>query len=350
MPATIDDVARRARVSTATVSRVLSGAAAARPETRARVLAAAADLDYRPSAIARSLKLRATRTFGLIVTDIENPFFPHLVRAVEDAARDEGYALLLCNAADDPERESGYLDLLVDRRVDGVIIAASSLGRRHRQWLADPPLPVVLVNSVARGVRLPSIASDNQAGGAIAVTHLIDLGHRRLAALTAGPRNTDAPARLIGVRRAMGRAGLDPATLVVASGEAGVIGGAAALEAALALDPAITGVVAYNDLMAIGAMRAIRASGRRVPDDVSVVGFDDVDLAAFVDPPLTTISQSIAGLGRWAIARLIERLSATPIERDIQMNAPPRVLLPVRLEVRGSTAAVAFHSAGRAEA
>lgn len=346
MPATIDDVARRARVSTATVSRVLSGAAAARPETRARVLAAAAALDYRPSAIARSLKLRATRTFGLIVTDIENPFFPHLVRAVEDAARDEGYALLLCNAADDPERESGYLDLLVDRRVDGVIIAASSLGHRHREWLADPPLPVVLVNSVARGVRLPSIASDNAAGGAIAVRHLIELGHRRLAALTAGPRNTDAPARLAGVRRAMVKAGLEPDGLVVARGDAGVIGGQAAMDEILVRDPAVTGVVAYNDLMAIGAMRAIRAGGRRVPGDVSVVGFDDVDIAAFVDPPLTTVAQSIGALGRWAVARLIERLAAGSADGAVDTDLPPRILLPVRLEVRGSTAPVRPPSAG----
>ena len=119
MVATIADVARRAKVSTATVSRVLAGLGHARPETRERILAAARDLDYRPSAIARSLQRRSTQTFGLIVTDIENPYFPELVRAVEDAARAEGYTILLCNAADDPERESGYLDLLVERRVDG---------------------------------------------------------------------------------------------------------------------------------------------------------------------------------------------------------------------------------------
>ena len=132
MPTTIGDVARRAGVSTATVSRVLTGQGRARPETRDRVVAAARDLGYRPSGVARSLRQRATRTIGLIVTDIENPFFPQLVRAVEDAARELGYAILLCNADDDPERESGYLELLVDRWVDGVVIAASSLGGRHR--------------------------------------------------------------------------------------------------------------------------------------------------------------------------------------------------------------------------
>ena len=147
MASTIADVARRARVSTATVSRVLAGHGRARQETRERIFAAARELGYRPSGVARSLRQRATRTLGLIITDIENPFFPQLVRAVEDAAHDLGYAILLCNAADDPERESEYLDLLVDRWVDGVVIAASSLGGRHREWLADAPLPIVLVNS-----------------------------------------------------------------------------------------------------------------------------------------------------------------------------------------------------------
>src|SRR4029453_6028820 len=122
------------------------------PETRERILAAARDLDYRPSGVARSLQRRSTRTFGLIVTDIENPYSPELVRAVEDAARAEGYAILLCNAADDPEREAGYLELLVERPAVGLIIAASSLGGRHVEWLAAAPLPIVLVNTTAADV------------------------------------------------------------------------------------------------------------------------------------------------------------------------------------------------------
>ena len=120
-------------------------------------------LDYRPSEVARSLKRRSTQTLGLIITDIENPYFPQLVRSVEDAARAAGYAVLLCNAADDPEREASYLELLVDRRVDGLIIAASSLGERHGEWLSSPPIPVVLVNTAAPDVGLPAITSDNGA-------------------------------------------------------------------------------------------------------------------------------------------------------------------------------------------
>ncbi|MFL5751273.1 MAG: LacI family DNA-binding transcriptional regulator [Chloroflexota bacterium] len=351
MSTTIDDVARRAGVSTATVSRVLTGRGRARPETRDRVVAAARDLGYRPSGVARSLRQRATRTIGLIVTDIENPFFPQLVRAVEDAARELGYAILLCNADDDPERESGYLELLVDRWVDGIVIAASSLGARHREWLSDAPLPIVLVNTEERDVGVATIASDNRAGGAIAATHLLGLGHRRFGVVTAPPRNVDGPARLEGTRVALAAGGIDDDAISVAAGDAGVAGGERAAADLLRRDAAITAIVAYNDLMAIGAMRAVRAAGRRVPDDVSVVGFDDVDLAAYVDPPLTTIAQATTEMGHWAVARLAEALSHGSATRgagdggardgdarDGDGGTPAHVVLPVSLRVRESTA------------
>ncbi|MEO7118376.1 MAG: LacI family DNA-binding transcriptional regulator [Candidatus Limnocylindrales bacterium] len=332
MAATIADVARRAGVSTATVSRVLAGIGSARPETRARVEAAARDLEYHPSGIARSLKLRTTRTMGLIVTDIENPFFPELVRAIEDAARTHGHAILLCNADDDPEREADYLDLLVERRVDGVVIAASSLGSRHAEWLASPPLPVVLVNTTAEGVDLPAITSDNRGGGRAAIEYLFALGHSSVGMLVAS-RNPDSLDRLAGARDAFVGAGRSPGCLVVASGDPGVNGGERAMHELLDGTPGVSGVFAYNDLMAIGAMRAIRMSGRHVPRDVSVIGFDDVALAGFVDPALTTMAQSTAELGRWAFARLARLV----VEGAPASGPEPVVLLPVRLVVRGST-------------
>jgi LacI family transcriptional regulator len=336
MTATITDVARRANVSTATVSRVLSGGGGARDETRDRVLTAARELGYRPSGVARSLRQRATRTLGLIVTDIENPFFPELVRTVEDAARERGYAMLLCNASDDPERESGYLELLVDRWVDGVVIAASSLGVRHREWLLAADLPIILVNSVDRQIDLPTIASDSVMGGRIATEHLLELGHRRFGIITAGPRNLDAPDRVTGARSALRAAGIPTTSEHVVIEEAIVEGGERAAAAILATDPSVTAIVAYNDLTAIGAMRAIRARGQRVPQDVSVIGFDDVHLAAYVDPPLSTIAQSTAEMGRWAVDELTRRLGAAP-EPQTEPHAAPHVVLPVRLKIRDST-------------
>jgi len=323
--ATIGDVAAAAGVSTATVSRVLAGVGHARPETRARVLEAARALDYRPSEVARALKRRSTQTLGLIVTDIENPYFPQLVRSVEDAAREAGYFVLLGNAADDPDREGSYLDLLADRRVDGLIVAASSLGGRHREWLAAPRVPVVLVNTVAPEVALPAVLSDNVDGGRLAAAHLLGLGHRRFAYLKPPARNEDAKARLAGVRTALDDAPGD-VELVIANGDALVPGGEQAALEVLDLAPDTTAVIAYNDLMAIGALRALRQRGRRVPADASVIGFDDIAVAAYVDPPLTTIAQRTDEMGRWAVGRLTGTV-----------NGADTVRLPVELRVREST-------------
>jgi LacI family transcriptional regulator len=355
MATTIADVARRAGVSTATVSRVLSGVGRASPTTQARVEAAARDLGFRPSDVARSLKRRSTLTLGLIVTDIENPYFPQLVKAVEDAAIGEGYAILLCNADEDPEREASYLDVLVERRVDGLIVAASTIGSRQGEWLRRAPLPVVLVNTAAPGSGLPTIVSDNRGGGAAAAGHLLELGHRRFGYLMPPPRNLDAPDRLAGVRDALVAAGLDPggasagaaaAALMIGSGAPTVTGGEAAMAALLERTPRPTAVIAYNDLMAIGAMRAIRSRGLRVPGDVSLVGFDDVAFAAYVEPALTTLRQETAEMGRWAVATLTERIKAArgdgPDEPDGSAGggdptAGPRIV-PVHLEIRASTA------------
>ncbi|HXG39371.1 MAG TPA: LacI family DNA-binding transcriptional regulator, partial [Candidatus Limnocylindrales bacterium] len=219
MPPTIVDVARRAGVSTATVSRILSGAAQGRPATRERVLAAARELGYRPSGVARSLKLRSTRTIGLIVTDIENPFYPELVRAIEDAALERDQALLLCNGAEDPDREAAYLELLAERRVDGIIVASSGLTERHGRWLARAPVPVVLVNCALPDSRLPGIQTDNVAGARLATEHLLDLGHRAIAHVAGPPANAASGERRSGFLEALAARGLDPDAAIVVTGD-----------------------------------------------------------------------------------------------------------------------------------
>jgi LacI family transcriptional regulator len=332
---TIADVAARAGVSTATVSRILSGRAKARADTRERVVAAARELGYRPSGVARSLRVRTTRTLGLVITDITNPFYPELVRAAEDAARERGYAVFLCNAAEDPEREAAYLELLAERRVDGVIVASSGVGERHGRWLAEAPLPVVLVNCSAAEVDLPTVLSDHRAGGRMAVEHLIGLGHRRIGHVTAPPQNAAAGEREAGARDAIAAAGLAPGDLEVAVGDGHVSGGARAAAELLTRVPDLTAIFAYNDLSAIGVVREVRSRGLRVPEDVSVVGFDDVDVAAFADPPLTTISQDTRRLGRWAVERLLARIDDG--QDGDAAGATALVVIPVRLTVRAST-------------
>jgi LacI family transcriptional regulator, galactose operon repressor len=344
MEPTIRDVARRAGVSTATVSRVISGADPATPQTRARVLAAIEILGYRPSAVARSLKLRTTRTLGLLVTDLQNPYYPEIVRAVEDAALERNLAVLLCNGADDPAREESYLDVLVDRRVDGIIIASSGLQERKAAWLARRrSVPVVLVNWEAPEMKLPAILGDNRQGGSLACDHLLSLGHRRIGHLTAPARNAAAAERLEGIREALELAGQDPGSLVVVAGDGHVSGGDIAVRELLERMPGVTGIVCYNDLTAIGAIRALRSQGLHVPGDMSVVGYDDIALSAWVDPPITTITQPTAEMGRWAVRRLGELLGLTdaaggPGGGD-DSRCPPPVIMPVELRERASTAA-----------
>ena len=333
--ATISDVAARAGVSTATVSRVLAGVSRGRPRTRARVLEAAEALDYRPSGVARSLKRRTTQMLGLVITDITNPFFPELVRAVEDGAQASGYALLLGNSVADPARELAYLELLAGRRVDGLIIAAADIAERHAEWLARTALPIVLVNGESTDGRHAAALSDNHGGGRLGAEHLLGLGHRRLGLISVAEPDHAARDRADGIRDALTAAGLDPAALEVAVGARHVSGGEAAMATLLARVDPPTAVLCHNDVMAIGALRAARAAGLRVPDDVSVVGFDDIDLAAYAEPPLTTIAQDTRLLGRWGVEALVARIAAGVAVAEGVPIAPIRV--PTRLVERRST-------------
>jgi LacI family transcriptional regulator len=326
--ATIDDVAARSGVSTATVSRVLSGSVPARPETRERVLVAARELDYRPSGIARALKRRETRTLGLVITDITNPFYPQVVRAVEAAAHERGYGIVLANGGDDPARELEHLDLLVERRVDGIVIASSRMTRRHAQRLRATPVPVVLVNDTVAGSGLPAVTTAHRRGARMAAEHLIALGHRRIGHISAPAEHPAAGQRRQGMRDALRASGLDEPLVAIGDGRVG--GGANAAEALIGAG--MTGIVAYNDLTAIGALRALRRAAIGVPELVSVIGFDDIDLAAWTDPPLTTIRQPIDDLGRWAVEHLADQLAGIGAHE----SPTPRVLEPT-LVVRGST-------------
>jgi LacI family transcriptional regulator len=329
--ATIADVARRSGVSTATVSRVMSGDTRGRAATRDRVLAAARELDYRPSGIARALKRAETLTIGLLITDIGNPFFPQVVRTLEDEAHARGYGVLLCNAGDDPERELAYLDLLLERRVDGLIVASARATRRHAHRLATVPMQVVLVNSDAPGSGRPSVVTAHRVGARAAAGHLLELGHRRLGHVSApAHRAAAATARRQGVTDALRAAGLDPASLAVAEGDEHVTGGWQATSELLEGPDRPTGIVCYNDLTAIGAMLAAEAAGLDVPGDVSIVGFDDIEMAAWTRPALTTVRQPTEAMARWAVERLTAAIRGSEVP-------PERVQLEPRLVVRAST-------------
>jgi LacI family transcriptional regulator len=322
----------------------------------ARVVAAADALGYHPSGIARALKLRATRTLGLLVTDIQNPYFPEVVRAVGDAALARDYAVLLCTGDDDPEREATYLELLIDRRVDGIVVATRGVSARYGGTLAQAAIPVVFVNCTAPGTGLPAILTDNRAGGRLAGEHLLELGHRRLGYL-GGPSNDEATIeRRDGVVDALRAAGIPDAALTEVDADGRVTGGEAALHKLLEGSPEVTGVFCFNDLVAIGALRAARAAGRRVPEDLSIVGFDDVDLASFVDPPLTTVVQDKTRMGTWAVEMIAAALAegnapagpaddAAPTWR--QRGPVPAIRLATVLRVRGSSGPAPDRPTGR---
>ncbi|MDQ2964371.1 MAG: LacI family transcriptional regulator, partial [Chloroflexota bacterium] len=331
--ATIRDVALRAGVSTATVSRVLAGIGHSRPDTAAAVRAAAGALDYRPSGVARSLRMKRTRTLGLIITDIQNPFFPELVQAADLAARGWGYSILLGSAAYDEQRAMHYLDLMVDRRVDGMIIASSQLSGASWRWLPTSPVPVVVVNAEPPDLQVTVITSDNFGGGRLAAEHLIGLGHRRIAYIRGSETFTADVPRMEGFRAACRDAGLRAEDTPELRGDGQFEGGERAAMELLGRRSDMTAIACYNDTTAIGAMRALRAASLRVPADVSVVGCDDIAAALWVAPALTTVAQQKAEMGRQAV----ERLAAALADPD-HVATPETVRLPMVLRERESTA------------
>ena len=339
-PATIREVAARAGVSTATVSRSLRGGVGVEPATRAKVEAAARELRYRPSGVARSLKMGATKTLGLIVTDIENPYFPQIVRAVEDAALEQGYTVLLADGRRDPERELESLDILGEHEVDGMIIASTTLTRRHGERIRELPCPVIIMNSDSTVPDVPAVMSDNYSGGRLAAEHILRLGHRTIAFVGGPEGEISVQARVDGVRAAVTEhMAVDGDQFRVVDADASFDGGVRAAETLVAGGIRETALLCRNDLTAIGVLRGLKAAGVRVPQDVSVVGFDDIEMSAYVDPALTTVHQSTDEMARRAVADLFERVSRGREEVSVAVVHPPgeTYLVPVELVVRASS-------------
>jgi DNA-binding LacI/PurR family transcriptional regulator len=325
---TIKDVAREAGVSQPTASLVLGNHPTARvaQATRARVLAAAARLGYRPNVIARSLARGRSFALGVIVPDLRNPFFADVVTGAERVASSAGYALLLCGEAERPA--AAHLETLVSRQIDGVIIDAGNAADLDAAALVG--VNVVLVDEPSE--RWPGVATDAAAAGRLAAEHLLALGHRRLAFV--GPA-VDVHAfrmRERGFVRRLREAGLSLPSPMLRRAPATVTGGREAMRALLAERPRPTAVFCANDLIALGALKHCAAAGVRVPADVSLVGCDDIEMAQLVTPELTTVTVPARELGARAARLLVRQLAG-------EAPRPSGALLPVRLAVRGTTAA-----------
>ncbi|MFD9907570.1 LacI family DNA-binding transcriptional regulator [Streptomyces sp. NPDC059063] len=328
----IKDVAARAGVSVATVSRVLNGHASVSPGARTRVLDAVEALGYRPNTLARSLRTDQTRTLGLIISDVLNPYFTELARSVEEEARALGYSIIFGNADERPEIQDHHIRTLLDRRIDGLLVSPTDGGSPLILDAARAGTPMVFVDRWIPGVDVPVVRADGRAAVRDLVAHLHGLGHRRLAIIAGPAATTTGSERVEAFRDALAEYGIELPAAYVGQGDFQAASGRRATERFLDLPEPPDVVFAADNLMALGALDAIRARGLRVPDDIALAAFDDIPWFVHTDPPVTAVAQPTGELGRAAVRALTDR---------IEGRTPRSVTLPARLVVRRSCGAAA---------
>jgi LacI family transcriptional regulator len=328
---TIRDVAKRACVSTMTVSRVINSSGYISQETQERVEKAIAEMGYVPNALARSLRFKQTQTIALVLTDITNPFFTTIARGVEDAASEKGFTVMYCNTDESLVEETEYLHTLLKKQVDGVLLVPVGSSNENVLYLQERNTPLVVLDRHVPDVKIDSVRADSVQGGYTLTRHLLDLGHRRIAILS-GPADTStALDRVVGYHQAFAEAGLPVDPQWVRHGLFVQESGYQMAQEVLALSPRPTGIVAANNFISIGAYHALRAAGLRIPEDISLVTFDDLPTPLVLEPFLTAIDQSAYELGYKATQMLLTRLAGEgPSE-------PQEIIYPTRLIVRKSS-------------
>lgn len=329
--ATMKQVAERAGVSTSTVSHVINNTRVVSADVRARVLAIIAETRYIPSAVARSLKNDRTQTIGMMVPNNSNPYFAELIQGIEDAAFKVGYNVILCNAYDDSKKQAAYLRVLTEKRIDGLILVASGADDELATLLGDQSVPIVLVDREVAGVQADFIEADHEKGGYLATQYLLSLGHRDIACVSGPADLPPSRDRVAGYMRALKEAGLKRRLDYLVRSDFTSEGGFRAFEQLLGLKKPPTAIFASNDLMAIGGICAASQAGVLVPHDLSVIGYDDIALASYSTPPLTTMAQPKYEMGQLITKVLIERIMGgnLPLRRE---------LLQTELRIRQSTA------------
>ena len=321
----IKDVAERAGVSPATVSRVLNGAASVRAEYRERVLRVIEELGYRPNRLASNLRRQKAEMIGVVVSDIENPHFTQMVRAVEDAAFRSGYRVLLCNTDENPEKQKAYLQVLAAERVLGVLISPSDPAGEEISELIELGIPVIAFDRSVDDPRADAVIVDNAAGTRLATEFLIRAGHERIGFVSGLDDIETSVERQLGYERAMREAGIEPRS---ASGGYRIANGRTATEELLETgDP--TALIVGNNFMTIGALEALRAHRIRVPEEMALVAVDDPFWAELVEPPLTTLAQPVREMAACAVELLLQRIGGG-------RERPGRMVFDFELRVRGS--------------
>lgn len=330
---TMRQIATRARVSVGTVSHVINNTARVREPVRRRVLEAIERLGYQPSLLARGLRRNQTTIIGVIIPDISNPFFPLVVRGVEDIAYQNSYQLMLCNADNDAHKEQVYFDELRAYRMAGLIVIPSADSKLVSAAASGGgELPVICLDRCPEGWKGDSITVDNSEGAYQATRYLLELGHRRIAAIAGQLHVTSAVERLKGFKQALREGGISIAPEYIQEGRFDRLSGYEKGMMMLQFSPRPTAIFAANDLVALGVLAALRELGLRCPEDVSLVGFDDLELASFTNPALTTVAQPAYQMGARAAGLLFERLRGEDLPAQ-------HIVMKAALKVRDSTAA-----------
>lgn len=330
---TIYDVAKVAGVSISTVSHVLNRTRYVSEETQVRVLNAVEQLNYRPNSLARALVRQETQTIALIVPDNVNPFFAELARAVENYGFDAGYSFILCNSDRSMDKEVAYLDMLISKRVDGLVYMTSHYSEERLQRLRQEKIAVVVFDREYK--EFDAILLDNYGGGCLATNHLIALGHRRIACIS-GPYDSEGRSgdRVRGYKDALCAAGLSIDDDLILTGDWTYQSGQEAANVLINLDDPPTAIFACNDTMAVGVLASLREYGLDVPGSVSVIGFDNIALSSYISPPLTTVATPIVEVGQQLCQLLFNRIGG------LLPSSPQHITIPGDLVIRASTAPV----------
>ncbi len=316
-----------------TVSRVLNNSGYVSPETRSRVEAAAADLNYVPNMLARSFRSKRTDTLALIITDITNPFWTTVARGVEDEANQQGYTVIFCNTDESETKQSQYISMLASRRVDGVLLTPASSDPEPVKMLQQQGVEVVVMDRRLPGAEVDVVRSASTVGARLLTAYLIEQGHRRIAMLSGPLLVSSANERVAGYTQALTEAGIQVDPALIFRGAFTMKAGQAMAQECLQLEPPPTAVFAANNFIAAGALQVLREADLQVPEDVSVVSFDDLSTSFLTEPFLTVMAQQAYELGKIATQRLLRRIDEPDLE-------PAEIVLSTHLIVRKSVRAL----------
>jgi LacI family transcriptional regulator len=327
---TVKDVAHVAGVSQATAARALGGYGYVSPAARRRIEAAARRMGYRRHAVAWALASNITHTVGLVVSDIENPFFAAAARGLSDVLEPAGYTLLLANSDEDLEREERLVEAFRARRVDGLVVVPSVASKTpHLADAVAAGVPLVLFDRPVRGLRVDVVGVDNKQGAKTAVEHLLGIGHRRIGLVSDSPEISSSAERIEGYRSALEQAGARVDERLIALTGSTQADGYQGARALLQRSTRPSAIFTANNMMSVGTLLALRDLGLRIPEDVALVGFDDLEWTTLIEPPLTVVRQPVYEIGRRAGERLLARLNG-------DTSPPRRIRLPTEFVVRGS--------------